>query len=417
MVRTSLNSAGRKIAVGAVSAVFAASLMVPAIPQTAYADTAAEKQAEAQETLAQLNAMQESLDKASAAYGDALMAQQEAETNRDQASERIDDINDQISSLQSRMSDRARTMYREGNTSIIDALLGSATFTQFATNWDLLTKMSASDAEMVQEAKDLKAEAQEQESIYADQAAEAQQKAQEAADAEAQAQSTVAEMQNTYNSLSAEAQQLLQEERAAQEAAAAATAQQTVANSAAQAIATASAGTATGTASDGGATYSDNSGSSDNGGSYSDGGSSYSDNGGSSDNGGGSSYSGGGSSYSDSGSSSSSSSSGSYEGGTDVVSRAYACLGAPYVWGAVGPSSYDCSGLVSYCLTGSHTRLGTTTTFMGWTRVSDPQPGDVCTNSYHCGIYIGNGQMINAADYGIGVIISPVMSDMIIVRY
>lgn len=417
MVRTSLNSAGRKIAVGAVSAVFAASLMVPAIPQIAYADTAAEKQAEAQETLAQLNAMQESLDKASVAYGDALMAQQEAEANRDQASERIDDINDQISGLQSRMSDRARTMYREGNTSIIDALLGSATFTQFATNWDLLTKMSASDAEMVQEAKDLKAEAQEQESIYADQAAEAQQKAQEAADAEAQAQSTVAEMQNTYNSLSAEAQQLLQEERAAQEAAAAATAQQTVANSAAQAIATASAGTATGTASDGGATYSDNSGSSDNGGSYSDGGSSYSDNGGSSDNGGGSSYSGGGSSYSDSGSSSSSSSSGSYEGGTDVVSRAYACLGAPYVWGAVGPSSYDCSGLVSYCLTGSHSRLGTTTTFMGWTRVSDPQPGDVCTNSYHCGIYIGNGQMINAADYGIGVIISPVMSDMIIVRY
>lgn len=417
MVRTSLNSAGRKIAVGAVSAVFAASLMVPAIPQTAYADTAAEKQAEAQETLAQLNAMQESLDKASAAYGDALMAQQEAETNRDQASERIDEINDQISGLQSRMSDRARTMYREGNTSIIDALLGSATFTEFATNWDLLTKMSASDAEMVQEAKDLKSEVEEQEGIYADQAAEAQQKAQEAADAEAQAQSTVAEMQNTYNSLSAEAQQLLQEERAAQEAAAAATAQQTVANSAAQAVATASAGTATaggaaaasdGASSDGGATYSD-SGSSDSGSSYSDGGSSSYDD---SD-----SYNGGGSSYSDGGSSSSSSSSGSYEGGGDVLSRAYACLGAPYGWGAVGPSAYDCSGLVSYCLTGSHTRLGTTNTFMGWTRVSDPQPGDVCTNSYHCGIYIGNGQMINAADYGIGVIISPVMSDMIIVRY
>lgn len=100
-----------------------------------------------------------------------------------------------------------------------------------------------------------------------------------------------------------------------------------------------------------------------------------------------------------------------------MVSRAYACLGAPYSWGACGPSAFDCSGLVSYCLTGSYSRLGTTYTFMGWQQVSNPQPGDVCTNSYHCGIYIGNGKYINAADYGIGVIISSVMSDMIIVRY
>ena len=106
-----------------------------------------------------------------------------------------------------------------------------------------------------------------------------------------------------------------------------------------------------------------------------------------------------------------------YEGGSDTVSRAYACLGAPYVWGAVGPGGYDCSGLVSYCLTGVHERLGTTYTFMEWPAVSDPQPGDVCVNWGHTGIYIGNNQMIHAATYGVGVIVGPVQAGMIIVRY
>ena len=72
---------------------------------------------------------------------------------------------------------------------------------------------------------------------------------------------------------------------------------------------------------------------------------------------------------------------------------------------------------MSYCLTGSYTRLGTTYTFLGWQQVSNPQPGDVCTSSYHCGIYIGNGQMIHASTYGVGVIVGPVQSDMIYVRY
>ena len=46
-----------------------------------------------------------------------------------------------------------------------------------------------------------------------------------------------------------------------------------------------------------------------------------------------------------------------------------------------------------------------------------PQPGDVAVNSGHCGIYIGNGKMIHAATYGVGVIVGPVQSGMVFVRY
>ena len=99
-----------------------------------------------------------------------------------------------------------------------------------------------------------------------------------------------------------------------------------------------------------------------------------------------------------------------------VVERATQELEKPYAWGAVGPESYDASGLVSYCITGVHCRIGTPGTFMGWTRVSDPQPGDICTSSSHCGIYISPGCMIHAPTYGQVVSYGPIPDDMIIVR-
>lgn len=110
------------------------------------------------------------------------------------------------------------------------------------------------------------------------------------------------------------------------------------------------------------------------------------------------------------------SSSGSHSSGSTVVSRAYGKLGCPYVWGACGPSTFDCSGFVSYCLTGQYTRIGTSGTFAGWPRVSNPQPGDVCVRSGHVGIYIGGGQMIHAPHTGDVVKVSSVQSGMWYVR-
>jgi len=104
--------------------------------------------------------------------------------------------------------------------------------------------------------------------------------------------------------------------------------------------------------------------------------------------------------------------------GNAVVDRAYSWVNrASYVWGACSPGAFDCSGFVSYCLTGVYSRLGTTYTFLEWPQVSNPQPGDVCVNAEHCGIYIGGGMMIHAADEKSGVISGPVQAGMIYVRY
>ena len=342
-----------------VFALVASLCMGFAAPQAAYADpTAAEKQAEAESVLANIYAMQDTLDRLSLEYGEAVAAQEEAEGNRDAAEARLAEINAQITGLQERLSERAREMYRNGGVSFIEILLGSNTFEEFATGLDMVNKVNDNDVRMIEANRSLAAEAEELAAVYDDQAKVAQEKADEAAQAEAQAEATIAEMQATYESLSAEAERLLEEERKAREAEEAARAAAVLAAAAAAAEQEAASGTV----------WADES-------------------------------------------------SGVYEGGTDTVSRAYACLGAPYVWGGVGPGGYDCSGLVSYCLSGSHTRLGTTNTFMGWPRVSNPQPGDIAVNYSHTGVYIGDGQMIHAATYGVGVIIGPVQSGMIFVRY
>lgn len=104
-------------------------------------------------------------------------------------------------------------------------------------------------------------------------------------------------------------------------------------------------------------------------------------------------------------------------GGT-AVSRARGEIGKPYVWGACGPSGFDCSGLVSFCLSGVYgKRLGTAASFTRWPRVGNPQEGDICCNSSHCGIYIGGGQMIHAPQPGECVKVGPVQSGMIYTRY
>ena len=114
-------------------------------------------------------------------------------------------------------------------------------------------------------------------------------------------------------------------------------------------------------------------------------------------------------------SSNSSSSSGSYVSGS-TVSRAYSALGKPYVWGAAGPNSFDCSGLVSFCLTGRYSHTYSSSDFVGLTKVSNPQPGDICVRVGHVGVYIGGGQMIHAPHTGDVVKISAVPSNMWYVR-
>ena len=370
-----------KVALNAAfAAILAVGLSVPAA--SAFAAPSDDKQAEAQAALQKLNQYQSELDQASANYEAAHQEQIDAQNRVDEAQKQIEDKTAQIEKDQQRLSDRARDMYRSGDTNFLDVILGASSFEQFATTWNMLETLNGNDAELVSETKTAREELQAAKQEAEEQAKVASDKAEEAKSVAEAADQKASEMQQTYNSLSAEAQELISQERAAQEA------QQQAAAAAAEQNGTAGHDAATTiTNNNRNNTTSSNSNSSSN------------------------------SNKNNASSSATNNSKPQSVSGNSVVNRAYSQLGKPYQWGEVGPNSFDCSGLVSYCLTGSYSRLGTTGTFMGWTRVSNPQPGDICVNSHHCGIYIGGGQMIHAPQTGDVVKVSSVHSGMIYVRY
>ena len=310
----------------AAAAIVAAFALAGALyTQPAYAVSAAELQAEAQAVLDELSAMQVTLDEASDRYFACLQEYQAAAEKRDAAQQEVDKLTAEIGEIQDRLGGRAREMYRNGSSTFVDLLLGATTFEEFAQSWDMLNRLNEDDATLSARARDLRAQAEEKKAEYGQQAAIADEKSKEAGEAMEEAAALVEQMQATYDSLSAEAQELYAAEQAAAYAAP----------------------TEGGYINDDGTVTDIQTGQV----------------------------------YAS-----------AYEytsaTGNAVVDRARAMIGSNYVWGGVGGSDggFDCSGLVSYALTGSNTRLGNTTTFMGWNQTSNPQVGDVAVNSYHTGI-------------------------------
>jgi peptidoglycan DL-endopeptidase CwlO len=89
-----------------------------------------------------------------------------------------------------------------------------------------------------------------------------------------------------------------------------------------------------------------------------------------------------------------------------AVAFAYAQLGKPYVWGATGPDSYDCSGLMYAAWQAAGITLPRTTTeeWAGLPHIpmSDLQPGDLIlyNGESHVAMYVGDGYIIDAPHTG-----------------
>ncbi|RDB60826.1 hydrolase Nlp/P60 [Gordonibacter sp. 28C] len=353
-MREHTNGLSRRAFIGGAAALGAASIVAPS---TAFAATAAEKQAEADAVRNQLVGLQTDLEVAADSYKQALDAQEVAQAAMEAEQVKIDEANGKIADLQDKLGTRARSMYRTGSSSFLDFVMGASSFEEFTQNWDLLNKMNENDGTMVDETKTLREELQASKDEYARQEKIAADKAAEAKVIQAEAEAKVAQATELVNSLDAEAQALLAEEQAA---AARAAAEQAAAEEAAKQAQNSNNG-------GGGGSYTPPSGGG----------------GGGNNNYVPPSYGGGGGGGSV----------GSY---SSVADYAMSRIGCPYVWAAEGPDAFDCSGLVrwAYLQVGISLPHYTESLYAcakNIVPVSQARPGDVLYRPQHVGIAVSYG--------------------------
>lgn len=97
-----------------------------------------------------------------------------------------------------------------------------------------------------------------------------------------------------------------------------------------------------------------------------------------------------------------------------AVQAALTRIGDPYVWGATGPSSFDCSGLMvwAYKQAGQTLPRSSESQQAGGQPVSRDKllPGDLIiyySDAHHVGMYVGDGYVIHASTFGVPVKVVP----------
>lgn len=306
----------------------------------------------------------------------------------------IDETTAQLGDLKSQLGDGMRSTYKQGSQSVIDVVLGSTSVEDLVSRVYYLDRISRQQAQTISEVlgteQRLEAEKGELEDTQA-----SQQRAVEDMQGEVDAyQAKVNEAQAYYDSLDAQVKAKLAEEAAraaeANQTTNVSTAVEAIQNSQTSQGSTTSGqkenGTSAGNQQQGGTTGGQTGTTGNSTGGTTSGGTT-----------GGGSSSGSGASVP--------------QGGG--VAAAYAALGCPYVYGAVGPSSFDCSGLICYIYgwkyghSASAMMNGVRASGNWKTSIDELSVGDLVfpyANGGHVGVYVGNGEYIHAANPSRGVV-------------
>lgn len=192
-MENSFRLGARKMIAAAASVVLAASLCT--VPVTAYAD---ETTSDTEAALAKVNELMSEIDSANADYLNALDEQAAAEKKAKEAKATIKAESAKIEKNQDKLSSRVRSMYKSGQSTFLDVLLGSTTFDSFVQNWDILAEMNADDAQLISDLKSSREKVQAAQVEAEQSAGEAAQKAQSAKERRDQANTLAKEAQAEY---------------------------------------------------------------------------------------------------------------------------------------------------------------------------------------------------------------------------
>ncbi|MBN2404541.1 MAG: C40 family peptidase [Coriobacteriia bacterium] len=349
-MRQSVLQSGRKTAITFVL-ILALSASAPAFGAPTNAEIEA-KQAEAEAAQAARDTMAAELEVRIEEYNAITEALEQTRAQIKETQADLELASLELEESQLRLAERANNIYRDGGTGMLEVLLGTDSFEDFVSRIDLLSRINRSDAQIVANVKEAKAQVEALERSLETREAEQISLRQDAEQRAKTIEADVEKQEQYIASLSAEVKELIaeEEERQAKLAAerAAALAKSTASNSG-------SSGRA--------ATDPDSLG----------------------------------------------------VGRSDVVAIAMQYLGVPYVWGGSSPSGFDCSGLSVYVYNQVGVSLPRTSysqykvgQHIDADRLDLLAPGDLVffgtdgdpSRVHHVGIYVGSGNFIHAPQTG-----------------
>ncbi|VWL96006.1 putative endopeptidase p60 [Collinsella sp. AK_207A] len=376
----------------------AATIALSSFPVSAQADpTSSELQQRVNEAYAQLLDYSQ---QAEVAGNQLEQVKSDLASVQDQIAQTKQEIADKQAELeqdQKALSSRLSSSYKRGDASLLGVVLGSSDFGELFSNLFYANKVAARDRDAIDTVRTAKQELTDQQTALEQQEAEKKQLVAEQEQKTAAVQQRASQMQSYYQGLDSDLQAALANEAAVQAAQDALTKQQ------AQEAGSNSGATNSGNASSNTGSNSNantNTNTNTNAGSNSNPSSKPSQNTGSS--------------------SSGNTNSGSAPSG--ILAFAQSKIGCAYSYGGVGPSAYDCSGLVYAAYKNAGLSIARTADAQYRQvaaaghlvkDVSSLKPGDLVffyPGIGHVGVYEGNGSFVHASTYGVGVIRSSLYS-------
>lgn len=376
----------------------AATIALSSFPVSAQADpTSSELQQRVNEAYAQLLDYSQ---QAEVAGNQLEQVKSDLASVQDQIAQTKQEIADKQAELeqdQKALSSRLSSSYKRGDASLLGVVLGSSDFGELFSNLFYANKVAARDRDAIDTVRTAKQELTDQQTALEQQEAEKKQLVAEQEQKTAAVQQRASQMQSYYQGLDSDLQAALANEAAVQAAQDALTKRQ------AQEAGSNSGATNSGNASSNTGSNSNantNTNTNTNAGSNSNPSSKPSQNTGSS--------------------SSGNTNSGSAPGG--ILAFAQSKIGCAYSYGGVGPSAYDCSGLVYAAYKNAGLSIARTADAQYRQvaaaghlvkDVSSLKPGDLVffyPGIGHVGVYEGNGCFVHASTYGVGVIRSSLYS-------
>ena len=305
-------------------------------------------QAKLQDLGAKVDAAVEDYD-----YAKAQLKKTNAAAQKTQA--KLNKAENDLAGAETRLTDRIVQIYKDGQTGMLDALLGASSFSDLVNRLDMLQRLSKEDHDILVQVDTYRAQVADQRSQLAEQAKQQKALTDQAAAAEKEVQQKQADVAKQLKGKEAQVAQL-EKDWQAQQAALAAQAKEAARQAALKAQQEAQKHPRT--------------------------------------------VSGPGIQVSVPASAS----------GSKVIQIAVQYIGVPYIWAGDDPSGFDCSGFVMYVYAKLGVDLPHSSRMMSemGTAVPDSQlePGDLVffgNPVHHVGIYVGDGKMINSPYSGASV--------------